>query len=105
MEDFEKLPKMAGWPGSDLVVPTGQLTTIESIKPNHNITFHRQSDTGRIDESNKVGSLDFNGPALKFEGNAEESAILFFNWVAQIFDQRLKDEYQRGYNDAKKENT
>jgi hypothetical protein len=69
-------------------------------KPNHNITFHRQSDTGRIDESNKVGTLDFNGPALVFEGNAEESAKVFIDWVAKMFAARLKEEYQRGYEDC-----
>lgn len=74
--------------------------TLEFPKPNHNITFHRQSNTGRIDESNKVGTLDFNGPALVFEGNAEESAKVFIDWVANIFAARLKEEYQRGYEDC-----
>ena len=96
MEDFEKLPKMAGWPEADVTVPTSQLKTIESIKPNHNITFHNA-------EGHQVGSMDFNGPHLTFEGNADESAVAFLSLVAQCFDQRLKDEYQRGYNDARKE--
>jgi hypothetical protein len=48
-----------------------------------------------------VARLDFNGPALQFAGNAEEGALLFINWATTIFDQRLKDEYTRGYNDAK----
>jgi hypothetical protein len=78
-------------------------TSFAIPKPNHNITFHRQSDTGRIDDSNKVGTLDFNGPALVFEGDAEESAKVFIDWVAQVFASRLKEEYDRGYEAAKKE--
>lgn len=99
MEDFEKLPKMAGWPGADITVPTSQLKTIESIKPNHTITFHNTPNGS----GDPVGILDFNGPYMKFEGNADESAVVFLNFVAEHFSQRLKDEYQRGYNDARKE--
>jgi hypothetical protein len=95
MEDFEKFPKMQDW--SHLTVPTSQLTTIESMKPNHTIQFHNKAG--------EIGRLDFNGEAMRFEGNAEESAIVLFDFVAKYFDQRLKDEYQRGYEAAKKETT
>jgi hypothetical protein len=93
MEDFEHLPKMAGWHESKLLVPTSKFK-IADLKPNHNITFTNQ-------EGIQVGTLDFNGPYMTFEGNSEESARTFFNFVASCFDQRLKDEYTRGYNDAK----
>jgi hypothetical protein len=49
----------------------------------------------------KVGSLDFNGPGLRFEGDAEESAKVFIDWIATTFKGRLEEEYTRGYNDAK----
>jgi hypothetical protein len=54
-------------------------------KPSYNITFYR-------DGGEKAGELDFNGPEMKFTGNAEESAKVFFNWIAQSFSRRLKDE-------------
>ena len=91
MEDFETLPKMAGW-HEDLLVPTSKF----NLKPNHYMTFTNRDGI-------QVGALDFNGQAMTFEGSAEESALTFFNFVAHYFDQRLKDEYSRGYNDAKKE--
>ena len=74
--------------------------TLELPKPNHTITFHRRSGDGTINDNNKVGTLDFNGPALVFEGDAEESAKVFIEWIAQMFAVRLKEEYQRGYEDC-----
>jgi len=97
MEDFDKLPKMQSWDEKDVLVPTSQLT-LQVSKPNYNITFSNR-------EGLQIGALDFNGGAMVFEGNAEESAIVLFDFVAHYFDQRLKDEYQRGYEAAKKENT
>lgn len=91
MDDFETLPKMADWSN---LVPTSQFK-VHEFKPNHNMQFSNNNGV--------IGTLDFNGPAMVFEGNAEESALLFFDFVSKYFDQRLKDEYQRGYNDAKKE--
>ena len=68
---------------------------IGEVKPNHNITFHNA-------EGYEVGTMDFNGPGLAFEGVAEESAIVFMDWVAKIFKARLEEEYQRGFNEGKK---
>jgi hypothetical protein len=62
-------------------------------KPNHNITFHNQN-------SEMIGTMDFNGSAMVFEGNAEESALVFIDWISKAFAQRLKEEYDRGYKDA-----
>ena len=62
----------------------------------HNITFHQ--------DSKEVGRLDFNGPEMTFEGDMAESARLFMQFVAQSFAVRFKEEYQRGYDAAKKEN-
>lgn len=98
MDDFETLPKMAGWHESKLMVPEGQHLTIGKLKPNYNITFHRD---GRYDIASRVGQLDFNGPEMVFEGDAEESAKVFINWIAHAFKGRLEEEYKRGFNDAK----
>lgn len=54
------------------------------IKPNYNISFHNNGK--------EVGKLDFNGPKLVFTGDAEESAKVFIDWVAQSFAARLEDE-------------
>jgi hypothetical protein len=99
MEDFEELPKMAGWHETNLAVPEGQLQ-VASIKPNYNITFHRVTANG-FATGDRVGSLDFNGPELKFEGDAEESAKVFIDWIAHTFKGRLEEEYRRGYDAAK----
>ena len=83
-DDFEELPKMAGWHESNLTVPTAKFS-IAAFKPNHNITFNNQ-------ENKQVGTLDFNGPEMAFVGDADESAKVFFDFVSKYFDQRLKDE-------------
>jgi len=59
------------------------------IKPNYNISFHNNSEGGTGKE---VGKLDFNGPALVFTGDAEESAKVFIDWVARCFHGRLEEE-------------
>ena len=92
MEDFEHLPKMAGWHESKLLVPTSKLQ-IADLKPNHNICFYNKDG--------EVARFNFNGPELKFTGNPDEGAKVFIDFAAKYFDQRLKDEYTRGYDDAK----
>ena len=62
-------------------------------KPNYSIYFHDK-------DNQTVGKIDFNGPTLVFEGDAEESAKVFIDWVAMAFEGRLKEEYQRGYEDC-----
>ncbi len=52
-------------------------------------------------DGEEVGVLDFNGPGLAFEGNAELSAIVFMDWVGKAFKQRLDAEYARGLKDGK----
>jgi hypothetical protein len=62
---------------------TGQLS-IGNIKPSYNITFHR--------DGQQVGALDFNGPEMTFTGDMDESAKLFFDWIAESFKKRLEKE-------------
>lgn len=58
--------------------------TASNIKPNYNVTFHNGE--------RNIGRLDFNGDAIVFEGDAEESAQVFFNYLAEKFADRLKQE-------------
>lgn len=71
-------------------------TTVERKEPKteHNITFMNA-------EGYEVGTLDFNGPGLSFEGVADESAIVFMDWIAKKFSARLQEEYDRGVRDGK----
>jgi len=64
--------------------PTGQLA-VSNFKPNYNISFHNNN-------GQEVGKLDFNGSALVFTGDAEESAKVFIDWVARCFHGRLDEE-------------
>ena len=89
-DDFEELPKMAGWHETNLTVPTGQHLSIANLKPNYNLTFHNNRDTGGLGK--QVGKLDFNGPQLVFEGDAEESAKVFIDWTSRAVDGRLREE-------------
>ena len=61
----------------------GQLSTF-NFKPTHNIAFHNNGK--------EIGKLDFNGPALVFTGDAEESAKVFIDWIARAFAARLEEE-------------
>jgi hypothetical protein len=54
-------------------------------KPNYNIRFHNADNV-------EVGVMDFNGEGLAFEGNANESAIVFINWIDTVFRGRLQEE-------------
>jgi hypothetical protein len=57
--------------------------TCELIKPSHTINLHNGSK--------QVGLLDFNGPIMIFTGDADESAKVFFDFVAERFAQRLSE--------------
>jgi hypothetical protein len=61
-----------------------KILSVGTIKPNYNISFHNNGK--------EVGKLDFNGPALVFTGEAEESAKVFVDWIAQSFAGRLEEE-------------
>ena len=61
-----------------------KILSFETIKPNYNITFHNNGK--------EVGKLDFNGPALVFTGEAEESANVFIDLLGKWFAGRLEEE-------------
>ena len=71
-----------------------KVLSIGTIEPKYNLMFHNA-------EGHVVGTMDFNGPGLAFEGNAEMSAIVFIDWIAKAFESRLKEEYERGFADGK----
>jgi hypothetical protein len=62
---------------------TGNLS-FRDPNPNYNISFHR--------DGKQIGVLDFNGPEMVFSGDMEESAKVFFDWVANAFKGRLEQE-------------
>ena len=67
----------------EYIQPVGQLG-INDSKPNYTMTFHHKEKT--------IGTLDFNGPELVFTGDAEESAKVFFDFIAERFKRRLEEE-------------
>jgi hypothetical protein len=67
---------------------------IRPMKPDYSMKFHNP-------EGELIGKLDFNGWVMTFDGNAEESAIVFFHHVSQMFSKRLDEEYQRGLTERK----
>ena len=90
MEDFDDMPKMAGWHETKFTVPSDMHLGIANLKPNYNITFHNNTDTSGL--GRQVGKFDFNGPELVFEGDAAESAKVFIDWATHAFEGRLKEE-------------
>ena len=65
--------------------PSEPVFAFTDIKPNHNMTFHNQ-------DGKQVGTLDFNGPEMVFTGDADESAKVFFDFIAGWFKERLEQE-------------
>ena len=52
-----------------------------------------------------VGLLDFNGPAMTFTGDADESAKAFLEFLEVHFQGRLKEEFERGRKQGLEEAT
>ena len=78
------------WTTEQLSVPADKHLSIGNIKPDYNISFHNNRDTGGLGKM--VGKLDFNGPELVFIGDAAESAKVFIDWIARAFHGRLEQE-------------
>ena len=55
--------------------------TIFSIKPSYNMSFHNEKE---------VGTLSWDDGVLKFEGNMDESAKLFFEYLKPYVDDYIK---------------
>lgn len=68
----------------------GSLLISPDLLPNYNMTFNNK-------DGQEVGCLDFNGDTMKFIGNADESARVFFDWIAESFASRLLQERKREY--------
>lgn len=62
---------------------------LHAPKPDYNITFNNTVDG----KQEQIGRLDFNGGTLKFEGNADQSAMVFITSLAGNFRKRLDDEH------------
>ena len=67
-------------------IPLEKMATLSTsdIKPNYNMQFHK--------DGKQIGMLDWNGPQMVFTGDMEESAKMFFDWVAKSFAGRLEQE-------------
>ena len=63
--------------------------TIAQAKPDYNITLNNTVDG----KQTQIGKLDFNGGVMKFDGNADASAIVFMDSLAQTFKGRLEAEH------------
>lgn len=67
--------------------------TIGQAKPNYNIVFKNNVGDALNAEQVEIGRLDFNGGVMKFEGNADQSAMVFMDSLATTFRGRLQDEH------------
>jgi hypothetical protein len=68
--------------------------TLGVAKPDYNICFNNSvpDEQGNMKQV-QIGKIDFNGGALKFEGNADQSAVVFMDSLASTFQGRLKAEH------------
>jgi hypothetical protein len=87
-------PYKVNYEGAECHVPHSQIKKFEVPKPNYTLIFHNSGNE-------EIGRLDFNGDGLAFEGNANESAIAFVDYIAKVFKGRLEQEYQRGFEEGK----
>lgn len=62
---------------------------IGTILPDYNITFRNTAGDKQVE----IGRLDFNGGVMKFDGNADQSARVFMDSLAQTFKGRLEAEH------------
>lgn len=69
------------------------IPTLSSIAPMFNVVFSKHGE--------EIGRLDFSGPTMIFTGKADESALVFFGYIAGHFYQRLEAEREAGRNEQK----
>lgn len=53
-------------------------------------------------DGHEVGMLDFNENTLRFEGVADESAVVFMTFLSEKFSERLQNEYDKGFAAGKR---
>jgi hypothetical protein len=78
---------------AELACKVNSSFTIGPAIPNHCFSFCNA-------DQKPVGHFDFNGDQLVFTGNADEAAKVFIDFAFGYFRDRLKAEYERGYDDA-----
>lgn len=66
---------------------------IEQAKPNYSVVFKNNVGDALSAEQVEIGRLDFNGGIMKFEGNADQSAMVFMDSLATTFKGRLNAEH------------
>ena len=89
-ESMKEITEITDYPMSikDLVAETNTKSlSVFDFKPNYNVVFHNGD--------RQIGRLDFNGGVMVFEGDAEESAKIFFDALAEKFADRLKEEREK----------
>jgi hypothetical protein len=71
-----------------------RMLTMAIAKPDYNICFNNSvpDEQGNMKQV-QIGKIDFNGAMLKFEGNADQSAVVFMDSLATTFQGRLKAEH------------
>jgi hypothetical protein len=88
---MKEITEITDYPMSikDLVAETNtkSLSLTEYALRDYNVEFH-------ID-GRRIGRLDFNSGVMVFEGDAEESAKVFFDALAEKFADRLKEEREK----------
>jgi hypothetical protein len=95
--DFDE-PRTAftSWDTTDYSKFTWNMTnsnlSVGTIKPTYIMQFSKEGKT--------VGTLDWNGSEMVFQGNLAPSTRVFFDYLAQCFQQRLQQEYTNGYQDG-----
>ena len=72
----------------------GKETGFKFPKHNSKVSFYNE-------DGDEVGVMDFNGPYMTFEGNADASAIVFMDCISTVFQYRLNQEYNKGYKAGK----
>jgi len=89
-ESMKEITEITDYPMNikDLVAHTNTNSlSLFDLKPDYNVVFHNGD--------HNIGRLDFNSGVMVFEGDAEESAKVFFDALAEKFADRLKEEREK----------
>jgi hypothetical protein len=89
-ESMKEITEITDYPMNikDFVAHTNTNSfSLFDLKPDYNVVFHNGD--------HQVGRLDFNSGVLVFEGDAEESAKIFFDALAEKFADILKEEREK----------